>query len=114
MHTKRSLIVAFLSLTVAAEAQQIESYDAGVYTDIFAAAPSPVFAFVSPSGLNGSRALLPQNVQYSLNYLQRGPFVFSNANSTLEITSFFKIKQPTQTGLGYDALQLGFCTDRAA
>ena len=105
-------MLAVLLPALSVQSQQIENYDTGVYTDIFAPSPAPAFALVSGAGLNSSRGIEPYNIQYSLNYLQHGPFDLSHSNATLQFSTFFRITQPTQTGLGFDTLQIGFAEDQ--
>ena len=103
-----------LSAQLPGYAQQIESYDSGAYSNIFQTNPPAVFYCAYGQGLNGTRGIQPLNVQYSLNYLQRGPFDLSAANATLEITTFFHVTRPTSAGLGFDTLQLGFAQNQTA
>jgi hypothetical protein len=109
-------VAIFLALAggVAGYAQQIETYDSGTYSDIFQTNPPAVFSFANGQGLNATRGVQPLNVQYSLNFLRKGPFSLSGANSTMEISTFFKVTKPTSASLGIDALQLGFAQNQTA
>ena len=95
-------------------AQQLETYDSGSYTNIFYTNPGAIFVLTNNIGLSGSRGIQPLNSQFSLNYLRRGSFNFSAANATMQISTFFQVKTPTTTGVGNDALEIGFLQSQSA
>ncbi len=111
---KKLFLAAISLLTITGFAQQLETYDSGLYSEIFHTNATAIFVFTNNVGLNGTRALQPLNTQYALNYLRRGSFDFSIANVTMQINTFFRVKNPTTTGIGNDALEMGFVQNQTS
>lgn len=101
------------ALVSSGQTQQIETYNAGTYAEIFHTNATPYFSLSNGQGFLDTRGIQPANTMYTLNYLRKGPFNLSTANSTIEMTTMFKVVKPTSTNLGVSTLHVGFCKDQS-
>lgn len=104
-------VAAILRFALVAVAQQQETYNAGVFTDIFHTNAPAYFSFANGTGYLTTRGIQPGNTMYYANYLRKGPFNLSMANAAITLSTLFKVIKPTSTNLGVSTLHLGVFND---